>query len=121
MKKLWITYAIVGLSLSACGENSAIKPQPAAVTLSASQIAQDAIAAGFDSLNLIESTALQIAMQGKITTADLHNVNTDVKQAQQYLNVAITLLQKDPAGAQASIDKAAAIIAEDQNLLNLNK
>ena len=120
MKKLWIICAI-GLSLSACGENSVIKPQGSPTTLSASQIAQDAIAAGFDSLNLIESTALQMAMQGKITTADLHNVNTHVKQAQQYLNFAITLLQKDPAGAQASIDKAAAIIAEDQNLLNLNK
>ena len=120
MKKLWIICAI-GLSLSACGGNSAIKPQPATVTLSASQIAQDSIAAGFDAITLVESSALQLAMQGKISIAQLKAVDADVSKAQQMLNSALLFLPANPDKANAEVTAASKVILPDQNLLNLKK
>ena len=109
------------MTLSGCSSSSSAKSDQSPVTLSASQIAQDSIAAGFDAITLVESSALQLAMQGKISIAQLKAVDADVSKAQQMLNSALLFLPANPDKANAEVTAASKVILPDQNLLNLKK
>lgn len=119
MKRLLLFFSITSMFLAGCSTTSKTTTSPQQLT--PAQIAQDSIVAGFDTLTLVESTALNLAMQGKISTVQLKEIDSHVVQAQEILNSALLLLPSQPEAAKNAVTQASNIVEPDQKLLTIKK